>query len=666
MRYPVRSIALTPLLLLVLGGEAGAVEPGSALVVNGLAMEGEVERAEGQAATPLTESGPRKWVVRFSGPIQAKDKERMEKLGCVLHDYLPDFAFVATMDDNARKEVGKLPFVSQVVRFKPDHKLPARLREKWGGKSLQATGEKVGVHLKLDGPESLHNVLSVVQRGGGQVLDVGRDSLRVAVDEAVLPTLAAREEVVWINDDLPMELHNDTSRWVIQTNTPGDTRIWDKGIRGEGEVIAIGDTGLDYDMPWFRDPAGVPIGLQHRKVIGYDATYGDDYDANSPGHGTHVAGTAGGDRRPVDGLTDASGMAPGSRLFIQDLTVGGSNYVNPPNDLGSLFGVAFDAGARLHTNSWGNVDTSYGPSAASADRFLWEHKEFLSLFSIGNAGPGEGTAGNPATAKNVVSVGASYNGSDAEDVASFSSNGPTSDGRIKPTVIAPGYAIRSADSDGLKGSLNSGTTSMSGTSMATPAVAGAAALVRQYFAQGYCPGGVANPAQAIVPSAALVKAALINSAQEMSGAFTDGPIPTSGQGWGRINLANTLVFQGDSRTLEVSDESLGLTTGESWRQTFFVDGSQPLKVTLAWTDYPGATGAARALVNDLDLAVSAPDGTIFLGNSFVGGVSVAGGNPDRLNVEEQVLVRNPLRGSSTATPSGRSTRTRMMGRGGAA
>jgi len=224
-----------------------------------------------------------------------------------------------------------------------------------------------------------------------------------------------------------------------------------------------------------------------------------------------VAGTVAGDRTPVDGLSSSNGMAPKARVFMQDITPGESNSVYPPWDLGEMFITTYQAGARFHTNSWGGAGNEYETLGWSADRFMWEHKDFLAFFANGNAGSGEGTVGFPATAKNIVSVGATENGANAENVASFSSNGPTADGRIKPTVTAPGVAIVSADSDGIKNSFNSGTIAYSGTSMATPAVAGAASLVRQYYESGYWPSGTASAADGFAPSAALVKATLITA-----------------------------------------------------------------------------------------------------------------------------------------------------------
>jgi subtilisin family serine protease/chitodextrinase len=571
-----------------------------------------------------------KWIVQFTGPIYEAEKKQLLDMGCRINDYVPEFAFIVTMNEETQKRVEKLPFIEGVVRYKPEYKIDKKLQEKIGKKEIKK------FHIRVDSAENLPVLLSAVLKQKGKILDVGRDVARVQVEPGAINKIANLEEVLWIEEAVDLKLLNDITKWTIQTYIPNNTKIWNKGIHGEGEIVGIGDTGLDYDMPWFYDPSGAPIGPTHRKVVGY-TSYADDYDGDF-GHGTHVAGTVGGNRTPVDGLSNANGMAPMCKLFMEDLTPGESYAVYPPSDLGLLFITPYYAGARLHTNSWGASENVYDTYARTADLFMWQNKDFLAFFANGNSGDGEGTVGTPANAKNVVSVGASENGLNAENVASFSSNGPTADGRIKPTVTAPGVNIVSADSDGIKNSFNSGTTAMSGTSMATPAVAGAAALVRQYYEDGFWAYGTADPAYGFEPSAALVKATLINSAQNMTGYYTDAPIPSTGQGWGRINLSNTLHFFGDNKFLDVADVTTGLQTGTRWSQNYFASGDRILKVTLVWTDYPGTEGAARELVNDLDLSVTAPGGSTYNGNVFQNGVSVTGGGSDKLNVVEQVLI----------------------------
>jgi hypothetical protein len=193
---------------------------------------------------------------------------------------------------------------------------------------------------------------------------------------------------------------------------------------------------------------------------------------------------------------------------------------------------------------------------------------------------------------------------------------------------------------------------LQGTSQSTPLVAGLAALARQYFEEGFHPSG------ARTPSAALLKAVLINAARNMTGTLgTGGPRleepPSSTQGWGRIVLDDSLYFAGESRRTRVVDvpNAGGLAAGSTFQSRFEVtDSAEPLEVTLVWTDPPGALATSRALVNDLDLTLVAPNGTLYRGNRFTADVETVTGdrqsqaNPpsaDTLNNVEGILLAVP-------------------------
>ena len=185
---------------------------------------------------------------------------------------------------------------------------------------------------------------------------------------------------------------------------------------------------------------------------------------------------------------------------------------------------------------------------------------------------------------------------------------------------------------------------MGGTSMAAPLVAGGAAVIRDFY----------QKRRGHNASAALVKAVLINSAIDLLDENNDGvldnaePVPNIHEGWGRVDLVNA-TDESDA----FFDEVAPLTTGTSASHTFDVTApGVPMKVTLAWTDYPSSTSAAINLVNDLDLTVTAPDGTIYQGNAFSGGWSMAGGSADRLNNVENVYVFAAAAGTWTITVSG--------------
>jgi hypothetical protein len=338
-------------------------------------------------------------------------------------------------------------------------------------------------------------------------------------------------------------------------------------------------------------------------------------------------------------------------------------------------------------------------------------------FSAGNAGvdadaDGRGdddSLGAPATAKNVISVGASENdrasdypcdatksavcafqggqndiftwweiwpfefsaeplksdpsAGNAEQVAAFSSRGPTDDGRIKPDVVAPGSWVLSGYSDlyqdgydtspnpqngafqygGWGYPLNDKLKYLGGTSMANPLVAGGATVVRDFYQELH--GHSA--------SAALVKATLVNSAQDLLDENNDGvddndlPVPNSSEGWGRVDLA---AATDGSR--EFVDDETALATGGASSHSYDIAGGTPFKVTLAWSDYPGNPSTTTMLVNDLDLEVTGPGGAFYRGNVFAGGWSVAGGVADSTNNLENVYVQSPAAGLWTVTVRG--------------
>eukprot|EP00741_Cyanophora_paradoxa_P005315 tig00000870_g5154.t1 len=430
------------------------------------------------------------------------------------------------------------------------------------------------------------------------------------------------------------QLLNENSAGVVQTGTVGQTAIWKRGLTGANQLIGIGDSGIDWDNCYFQDKSGTTVpppfwvdssskpDLNAPKIALYIPYSSKSYrgaavqargDTLSEGHGTHVAGSAAG-----NGLRDGygRGMAYDAKIVFSDFGPTEDQYGPVPGDL--TFPTAYAAGARIHSNSWGcynpnpAVDpaacNTYSGDARKVDAFVWENPDFLVLFAAGNDGqyPGE-TLGSPATCKNCLAVGAIS--ATTGLMAKFSSRGYGVTDRIKPDLVAPGSQIESARSDGNTGSNNCDTKRMSGTSMATPIAAGAAALVRQYLTEGWYPSGAKKEGDAIAsPPAALIRAMMIASTTHVSCCKNDGsnaPLslpPNKDEGFGSLNLANILRFEDSSFSLYM-DYNRALAHRNSAGYCFTVGNKLPLTVTLAWTDAPGSTTSVAPLVNDLDLQV---------------------------------------------------------------
>jgi hypothetical protein len=344
------------------------------------------------------------------------------------------------------------------------------------------------------------------------------------------------------------------------------------------------------------------------------------------------------------------GMAPNARLIFQDIG-GVADLAGIPLDLRDMFTQAHGAGARIHTNSWGSgVEGIYTSDSQAVDDYNYRMGEdMLILFAASNDGAGvagnklaggeNDTLGSPGTSKNTLTVGAVDNGSSgANTLVWFSSRGQTDDGRTKPELVAPGLNITSHFGDPTA----CNTQSISGTSMATPTVAGAAALARQYFTEGWYPSGTKTPADTFAPTAAALKAVLTVGARPITteqycskwwGAFNTCQTtttramtasPNSMQGWGRLTLIDSLWFStapNSNVKLKLWDvpNSAGNETGQVAEYSLpgVVAGTR-LHINLAWSDPPGTLGAAKALVNDLNLEVVAPNGTtIYRGNQWL-------------------------------------------------
>jgi subtilisin family serine protease len=595
-------------------------------------------------------------VLQWSNRIDASTQQLLERRGLEVLRYLPEDALVIRNRgyslDTLTAELGARAASALSSDWKVD---PAVLAARDSGKKWVLislfSGSNMSAFL-----QDLRRIpeISVLRLSSGEVA--------VALRGESLRQVASHDEVEWIQDlpiwqtlDFAM---NASDRAASVAATPpaltgyesgtkliGFEEAWMRGFTGKGQVVSMADTGVD---------TGVVATLHEdlRSVVlkGYPLGIGAKVWEDPQGHGTHVCGS-------VVGTGARSGGA--IRGGAYQATMLPSSIWSPimdnlafPSDFNQLFKPPYQDGARVHTNSWGSPRNpgAYDGFASSVDKFVWENPDFLVLFAAGNSGEDldrdgridPGSVGSPATAKNVLSVGASENllatggiqrevgklrdgekkwgveplasdklSNNPNGIAAFSSRGPTLDGRIKPEIVAPGTNIVSTRSHHPKASLlwgeyDSEYVYAGGTSMATPITAGAAVIARQYLIE---------KASVSSPSAALIKATLVHSAIDLfPGQFGVGPkqeLPTPRpnihEGYGRVDLDRLTQLAG--RTLFI-DSRDGVASGATQEVSVDVAAGAGFRATLVYTDAPAAPAAARALVNDIDLEVVTPSGEV--------------------------------------------------------
>lgn len=621
-------------------------------------------RQPGSLRAPV-KTGSR-YVLQFDGALNAHQKALLAQTGVRLGDYLPADSYLADLSNADLDAVSNLGFVrwagewQQAWKLEPE--IGTRAFDSADRKQIARSNEVLVQAYLFDGIDADAAVRQISNVPGASVREsvvlAGMQSIAIKLPLARVADLASVESIRFV-EELPefTERSNTNTRWIVQTNVSNSTPLYTAGIRGEGQIIGIMDGGFTPSHCSFVDPA-VPITAAntpgtfptHRKVVAYNVTLDSDF------HGTHVAGTAMGNQAG-DINDNTRGIAYNAKVCFR-------TYSSPvaifPID--THLTTHANQGATVHTNSWGDDGTTaYNAICRAIDLFSYDREDNLVCFASTNLS----ALKNPENAKNVLAVGKS-GGSGSQTGSCSTLVGPTSDGRRKPEVFAPGCSTLSSDSG-----TSCGTSSATGTSMASPAVAGAASLIRQYFTDGFYPTGAKVPGNSLVPSGALLRAMLVNSAVDMTAYPSPNKLPpNTNEGFGRILLDNSVYLAGDARKLLIKDirRAAGdaLSTGSTSTTSFRVQSNaQVLRITMAFTDAPATIPTSFAPVNNINLRVIDPSGNVYLGNviNATTGQSQTGGTADAINSIEHFILNAPAVGTWRAEVVGAAVNVSTQGFG---
>ncbi|MGZ3770558.1 MAG: S8 family serine peptidase, partial [Bdellovibrio sp.] len=605
------------------------------------------------------------YIVQFKKAVTQKDKAALKGSQFEIFGYLPEDALVVRGTyANLLNFKNSHAEVQAVVKYAPTYKVSSAftaasvfnrdtvqsvLVKTFKASETSAIADKIAA---LNPQVTLQvvagkNVLALVPRGS--VLQIAAltgvehvqpnpkfESFHFAMDQG----LVSGAETNAAGD------YTDLSGFETGTRVMKFDAAWALGYTGRGQTVSMADTGLDTgDLNTIHQDfkggilSGYPFGL-------WSKSWEDPM-----GHGTHVAGSVMGRGTASNGLL--KGGAYQASMVAEGMWSPMLKNLSVPSKLADLFTKAYADGARVHTNSWGGAQNfgAYDSFAVQVDEWLYANQDMLILFAAGNSGIDKNKDGridansmsSPGTAKNALTVGASENNvstggiqvpisklraakdewpaepiysdyvsNNENGMAMFSSRGPTTDGRTKPDIVAPGTNILSVrsqvkDASPLWGAYNNDYAWSGGTSMATPLTAGAVAVARQILVEKI---GIQNP------SAALMKATMIHTADDMyPGQFGEVGAekgqelltrrPNSDEGYGRVDVAN-IVNLGDKT--KFIDDRRGVAQDAEATYEFSLASTGSLYANLVWTDAPGSANAAQALVNDLDLILTMPNG----------------------------------------------------------
>ncbi len=531
------------------------------------------------------------FVIQFDHPLDAAEKETLLRGGIRLLEYFPELAYLAVRVPSTTE----IDLASHGVRWSGRLTAEQKLSPSFLGGEIPEWSRRSGDSIQIT--VALQKDVDAGQwatSAGGRVL--GAQNLSNAADIIIpflqLLSIARQDDVVYVQPCLPPLIeHNDGCRVAAKVDS---AQAAPYNLTGNGIMMGIWDGGRADDTHPDLSP----------RIISADTSA-------LTAHATHVAGTMVGSGSQSGGTY--KGMAPASTLVTHLWWNTSSEAVAQYADLIGNYNI------EVANNSWGVGIPSPATNAAcvaTLGNYFVEDETIDEIVRGGAGAPitivfsaGNQRSTNPqycgsigwtyntidplASSKNVISVGAVI--SNDNSMSTFSSWGPTDDGRVKPDICAPGCQI-GGDNGVTSTKLTTGYAVQCGTSMAAPVVSGVIALLRQRWNQ-------LLPSDELLP--ATIKGILINSSSDRG---TIGPDYQYGHGVLDAVAAVRKVSVGPGSFVEAS-----MITGVTHEyQISVAPGTSKLRATLVWDDPGGTALSGNALINDLDLQLVDPGNSVTL------------------------------------------------------
>lgn len=500
-------------------------------------------------------------VIQFRSLPNDDLKKELIASGIRLIDYIPNYAYTASINTNFNNNILSTANVRSIFQFKPEQKTtPALLKGNVPLHAMKVNGYAdvtVISYERLD-VETVKNSMAEIAATVVEEMPTFR-SFTIRVPRKNLAKLIAMPFIQWVEPiDAPYQKENLLGRSLHRVNVLNDGV---RNLKGDGINVGIWDAGEISPHIDFL-PAGRLTQVESGTI---------------ESHSTHCSGTILG-----RGLIDprARGMAPNAKLFSYDFDGNIQTEMAAAIPANNLIVSSHSYGSTQTCGVNGNA-VSYSATSRATDLNLNNFPFHLHVHSSGNSqssctGGWSTITSSGKTAKNNILVA---NITSAEALSGSSSCGPVQDGRVKPEISSFGTNVFSTYTP-----LNSYGT-ISGTSMATPGVAGTVALLVERYKQ-------LN--SNTLPPSALIKNTICNTAADLGVAGPDYRF-----GFGRINALAAVRILEENRyvintasTGDIRDISINVPAGTS-----------RLRVMVSWNDPAGTANANPALVNNLDLTV---------------------------------------------------------------